>query len=140
MNCRIILLIVSVFCLFVSLPASAKSAASSSDDSSSSAIFSKPIIVRASRPEITFSLKSNPSTGYSWFLSSYNGRLVMPLKHKHNRSLNKLAGAPGISVWVFRIRERAFFVPTITKITMTYARPWDLTGAKTKVITVIALP
>jgi len=100
--------------------------------------YNKPILVKSSKPTVTISLVGNKTTGYSWFLKSYDQDLVQPLKYKYVAPQNKMPGAPGESVWTFRIREFAFSVPQIIKIKMLYARPWDLTESpRTKVITII---
>lgn len=125
---RFICMIVGLFVATLSLMASAETMKSH---------LSKPIVVKASSPEVVFSLPSNPSTGYSWFLSSFNSNLVMPMKRTFEKSKKNIAGAPGVSTWMFRVHRQAFSVPTITKITMIYARPWDMSHAKTKVITIV---
>lgn len=97
----------------------------------------KPILVKSSAPEVMISLPSNRTTGYSWFLLSYNSNHIEPVRKKFNAPTSTMLGAPGESVWTFRVLDPAFLVPQVTKITMIYARPWDLSDARKKVITII---
>lgn len=78
-------------------------------------------------PEFTIRLKSNPSTGYSWFLQKYNNDLIQPVRHTYEPAADKkLVGAPGSEVWVFRMKPAAFTVPQETNMHFVYVRPWDV--------------
>lgn len=84
------------------------------------------IMVSASKPEFVIKLKSNPTTGYSWFLTDYNANLIEPLKHQYEPPTDKkLVGAPGYETWTFRMKSAAFAVPQQTLIRLVYARPWE---------------
>lgn len=84
------------------------------------------IMVTAGHPEFTIKLKSNKTTGYSWFLNSYDARLVQPVKASYEAPTDKkLMGAPGFEVWTFRLKPEAFTVPQQTQIRFVYVRPWD---------------
>lgn len=83
------------------------------------------IMVQADQPEFTITLKSNPTTGYSWFLRDYHTDLIKPVKHEFIAGNPKLMGAPGQEVWTFRAKPAAFSVPQQTLIRMVYARPWE---------------
>lgn len=84
----------------------------------------KPIIVSQARAEFTLTMKSNPTTGYSWFLVDYNGNLIQPVSHKFIAQKNNMPGAGGHEIWTFRVVDEAFNVPQITRIKLVYARPW----------------
>lgn len=74
----------------------------------------------------TLKLKSNPTTGYTWFLTDYNSALIEPIQHTFDASANKkLIGAPGFEIWTFHVKPAGFLVPQQTLIRMIYARPWD---------------
>lgn len=102
--------------------------------------YNRPILVKSNSPEFILTLPSNPSTGYSWFLMDYNGQLIQPESYKFKPNTSKKVGAPGQSIWVFELEDSAFTVPQLLKITLIYARPWDLTGSKQKTITVMTQP
>lgn len=80
----------------------------------------------------TLRLESNQSTGYSWYLASYNGSRIRPVSQKFIAPSSGLAGAPGVSEWTFHVSENALLVPQLIRVKMVYARPWDLSSAKTK--------
>lgn len=83
------------------------------------------IIVSKDHPEFTLKLKSNPTTGFSWFLREYSRNLVKPLKHSFQKPTQQLMGAPGYEWWTFRIKPAGFIVPQSTTVRMIYARPWQ---------------
>lgn len=97
----------------------------------------KPIIATRTSPEISFKLKANPSTGYSWFLMNYDKNLLKPLSAKYNPPEKNMPGAPGYMLWRFRVNASAFVVPRATKIELLYARPWELAKGHQKKIDVI---
>lgn len=83
------------------------------------------IVVTKSQPSFTIQLKSNPSTGYAWFLRDYDHDLLSPVKHEFKSGNKELAGAPGAEIWVFKVKPSAFVVPQQSLIRMIYARPWQ---------------
>jgi inhibitor of cysteine peptidase len=84
------------------------------------------VIVLSDHPEFTIKLQSNPSTGYTWFLRSYDANLLQPTKHVYEASANKkLMGAPGYEIWTFHVKQAGFTVPMQTFIRFVYARPWE---------------
>jgi predicted secreted protein len=97
----------------------------------------KPIVVSKSSPIITVKLKSNPTTGYSWYLTKYDSMLIEPLSGSYIRPVSQLAGAPGYILWKFKVKPAAFTVPVITRISLIYARPWDLTDATSNQLVVV---
>ncbi|MDR3492880.1 MAG: protease inhibitor I42 family protein [Gammaproteobacteria bacterium] len=84
------------------------------------------IMVAAHQPEFTIKLKSNPTTGYSWFLKEYPKKLIEPVKHVYEAPQNKkLMGAPGYEFWTFKMKSESFVVPHHVMIQFVYARPWE---------------
>src|SRR5688500_6563929 len=70
------------------------------------------ILVTVKSPEFSIQLKSNPTTGYSWYLREYDSNLVAPVKHQFQaNNEKKLIGAPGFEVWTFKMKPAAFIVP-----------------------------
>ena len=96
----------------------------------------KPAIrVEAKNPEFAIRLQSNPTTGYSWYLQSYDANVVQPVKHVYEPPANKkLIGAPGSEVWTFRVKPSGFVVPMQTLIHLVYARAWEMNGQAKQVV------
>lgn len=85
---------------------------------------SKIIVVTAQQPTFTLKLKSNPTTGYTWFLREYDTQFLMPISHTFVNPEKKLMGAPGFEEWTFKVKSSAFIVPQHFSIRMMYARPF----------------
>lgn len=83
------------------------------------------IMITSTQPQFTIQLKSNPTTGYSWFLKKYNSKYIKPVKHSFQAPTTQLVGAPGYELWVFTVEAAAFTVPVQTTIKFNYARPWE---------------
>lgn len=84
----------------------------------------KAIEVTKAAPRIILKLRSNPTTGYSWFLVGYDPARIKPVQCKYVAPNTKLTGAPGYDVWTFKVNSQAFVVPQVTHITLQYFRPW----------------
>lgn len=97
----------------------------------------RPIIATRTSQVISFKLKANPTTGFSWFLLKYNQELLTPMNAKFTPPKKMMPGAPGFMLWQFRVKTTAFVVPQITHIDLLYARPWDLSSSMKKTITVV---
>lgn len=91
-------------------------------------------LITSSHPEFVIKLKSNPTTGYSWFLRDYDANLIAPKKHNFEKPEKGLIGAPGYEVWTFRIKPAGFIVPQQTTIRFIYTRPWQGADSATQVI------
>lgn len=81
------------------------------------------IIVTPHQTEFTIKLKSNPSTGFSWFLREYNANLITPMKHRYQAGESNLIGASGYELYTFRVKGSAFTVPQASAIRFAYMRP-----------------
>lgn len=84
------------------------------------------ISVVSKQPQFTIKLKSNPTTGYSWFLRDYDANLIQPIKHIFQKAETTLIGAPGYELWTFQVKNKGFIVPHQTTIRFNYARPWQM--------------
>jgi inhibitor of cysteine peptidase len=69
------------------------------------------ILVSSDQPEFVLRLKSNPSTGYTWFLREYDAALIQPLKHVYEPSASELIGSAGFEEWTFKVKPEGFIVP-----------------------------
>ena len=87
------------------------------------------VTVTKQKPTFTITLQSNPTTGYSWFLLKCNDHLIKPVSQEFMAdkvALKKgIMGAPGLSVWTFRVPSTAFSVPRVTSLKWVYMRPWE---------------
>ena len=92
------------------------------------------IIVKANDPQFTIKLKSNPTTGYAWYVRKYDANLILPIKHQFQKSNQNLMGAPGEEWWVFRVKPNGFLVPHQTTIRFIYARPWEGENNATQIV------
>ncbi|MEO8400272.1 MAG: protease inhibitor I42 family protein, partial [Gammaproteobacteria bacterium] len=80
-------------------------------------------------------LKSNPTTGYSWFLRSFDSNLIQPVRHNFEAPTGKkLMGAPGYDIWTFHVKPAGFTVPQETVIRFIYARPWNSSDQTRQVV------
>lgn len=95
------------------------------------------IAVVPKQAQFTLRLKSNPTTGYRWFLRGYDEHLIEPVDHHFQAEENKkLIGAPGYELWTFRMTPLAFMVPRQTTIQMVYARSWEKNQAEPVTFTI----
>ena len=99
--------------------------------------FKQPIVITKNNPTFFIKLKSNPTTGFSWFLISYDHNLIEPISHKYYVPDTKLIGAGGYEKWIFKVKSAAFLMPQVTEITMAYTRPWNLENYKPIIFKVV---
>lgn len=91
--------------------------------------FTKPadsIVVQKANPQFTITLASNPTTGYSWHLLNYDKQLMTLVNHSYEKSANHIPGAGGKESWSFQVNNAAFIASHVSKITLLYARPWNI--------------
>jgi inhibitor of cysteine peptidase len=84
--------------------------------------------------KFTITLKSNPTTGYSWALAPLpEGAAVKFVEQKYERPNTGMMGAGGQEIWTFEAVK-----PGKAEITLKYARSWekDKPAAETRVFTV----
>lgn len=98
---------------------------------------SKAITLEKGQRVFSIELEANPTTGYSWYLKDYDGKLVKPIKHEFKAPSGGTVGAPGYDVWTFKTDKIAFDVPIFTQITFIYAQPWNLESASDNVVTIV---
>ncbi|HSW70423.1 MAG TPA: protease inhibitor I42 family protein [Gammaproteobacteria bacterium] len=82
-------------------------------------------LITAEQPQFIIKLKSNPTTGYSWFLKKYASRYLQALAHRFQGPDTKMLGAPGYELWTFKMKPAAFVVPLRTSLSFAYLRPWE---------------
>ena len=103
---------------------------------------SQTIIVNANTPRFSIRLPANPTTGYQWFLTRYNHDLIQPLSYRTLAIGKNALGAPGQAVFSFKVDDDAFTAPHVTRLTLTYVKPWEAHTSKgqTQQFTVITVP
>ena len=70
---------------------------------------------------ITITLKSNPTTGYSWKVSKLSdGKIVKAVSSRYEADRPALSGSGGKELWSFKALK-----PGNTRIEMAYQRPWE---------------
>lgn len=88
-----------------------------------------PITITQKHPTFTITLQSNPTTGFSWQLISYDKNLIEFVGHQFVAPRNKkLIGAPGYETWTFKAKKNVVTDQT-TQIILQYARPWTKDNA-----------
>lgn len=102
--------------------------------------FTKPILVKQNQPEFDINLASNPTTGYSWFITYYNRQQLQLVSHQYISPNTKLVGAGGYETWHFKVNSKAFIAPQMFTIKLLYIRPWEAqVDTKPTVITVVTV-
>ncbi|MGE3919476.1 MAG: protease inhibitor I42 family protein [Gammaproteobacteria bacterium] len=93
-------------------------------------------VINISENQDTFTivLDSNPTTGYSWNVSSYNKNYIELLEHHYVATKPKLIGSGGKEYWTFKALPKAFKKNRTLKLALLYARPWDLNDQSRKII------
>lgn len=120
------------------LPHHHKKAASSTLDAQPYSSAQTAIVVYRNAPEFSIKLKSNPTTGFQWYLMNYPHHSIAPMSHQFYPSHSKLVGAPGYEIWVFKVLPGAFSVPEMLKLSLIYARPFEVSHGMSKTFSVIS--
>jgi predicted secreted protein len=97
-------------------------------------------VVQLAPNNITFkvTLKSNPTTGFMWYLVKNNDKMIVPVSAKFSPPANKkMIGAPGSVTWTFRATPDAFAVPRKIIVQLLYARPWQPNSGQPYTITIM---
>jgi len=90
-------------------------------------------VLSKKNPVYVLQLPSNPTTGYSWFLLSYDHNLLTLNSHRFVPPAKQIPGAGGHEEWTFVITHAALSGSYVTHIRLIYARPWEIQkGIQTK--------
>lgn len=85
----------------------------------------KPMVLTIGQKILVVRLKSNATTGFSWFLKNYDHDLLTLEGHRYIAPVpSKMVGVPGEEEWTFKINSTAYLAPQISQIEWVYARPW----------------
>ena len=91
----------------------------------------KPLYLDSKNQNLEIKLKSNPTTGYSWYLQSIDAPWLVPVSHKYVAPSSELMGAPGYELWTFKVDPAYLKVPFYTEIELIYTRPWEVNSSPT---------
>lgn len=94
------------------------------------------IVLKKGQVDFQITLKSNPTTGFRWYL----GRCahgIKPLTAKFVPPSGKLVGAPGQVTWQFKIQPQMLSVPRVMKLQLLYMRAWDYASASKKTFWIV---
>lgn len=89
------------------------------------------IVLKAHQKQLVLQLRSNPTTGFSWYFDHSRAKWLTVTKHEWVAPKAKLVGAPGYERWTFNVDQASGVgVPRVATIVMRYARPWDIANSK----------
>lgn len=97
------------------------------------------IIVKSQEPQFTVQLPANATTGYQWYLQSYDHHLLKLMGYRYHVSNPKLMGSPGTAVFVFAGQPTFFLAPQQTTLHFWYAQPWELSKGEGKTVTIVSV-
>ncbi len=84
------------------------------------------IRLSANQQSVDIVLPANATTGFQWFVTSYDHDLLSLNNYRYNPNPNKkLMGAPGEAVFTFTIDPRFYDAPQLSTITFNYDQPWS---------------
>lgn len=92
----------------------------------------KPILLSKNQTRFTLQLKANPTTGYSWYINSYTTPGLRLVKYAFTPDQSGKIGAGGVASWDFVVEKTALIAPSLLKVDLTYARPWNVTDQPVK--------
>lgn len=129
-----------ISCLLFSSSALYAANSNSSTDQENRFNNSKALVI--SKPGHTFEIKvpANPTTGYLWFLKSYDHTLIEAIKHRYDAPKTNMVGSPGKDVWTFKAKAAFFTVPQITVIEFYSARPFDIRKGRILKLALVSQP
>ncbi len=101
----------------------------------------KPIIVKESNPTFTVRFSETASTGYQWYLAAYDRQLIRPVKSELLPPQHpNMPGSSSIRVWEFKVRDRAFVVPQMTRLQFASHRAWENNSGQSQVVYILIQP
>ena len=98
------------------------------------------IRLQANQQTINISLPANPSTGYQWFVQTYDHELLGLQNYRYASSSapkQGMVGTGGSGIFTFTVDPRFYDAPQTTQVTFIYEQPWNPgQNASTSVITI----
>lgn len=87
------------------------------------------ITVTADNPEFSIRLKSNPTTGYRWYLKTWSNTWLEVMGLAYSANNTALAGSGGEEIWHFKVLPQAFQARMLMSIEFVSIQPWNMQKA-----------
>lgn len=87
------------------------------------------ITISADNPEFSISLKSNPTTGYRWYLKTWPNTWLKVIGLDYSANNTALMGSGGEEVWHFKVLPQAFQARMLMSIEFVSIQPWNMQKA-----------
>lgn len=87
------------------------------------------ITVTADNAEFTIRLKSNPTTGYRWYLKAWPNNWLQVMSEDYVANRSTLVGAGGEETWRFKVLPEAFSARLLLSIEFVSIQPWNMKDA-----------
>jgi inhibitor of cysteine peptidase len=87
---------------------------------------SRAITVTADNPEFSIRLKSNPTTGYRWYLKAWPNNWLKVIGLNYSANNTALVGSGGEEVWHFKVLPKAFSARMLMSIEFVSIQPWNM--------------
>lgn len=84
---------------------------------------------------VEVTLPANATTGYQWFVQSYNHDLLSLQNYRYSAPTTKLVGSGGNAIFTFSVDPRFYDAPQVTTVSFVYEQPWN-PGQNTNTATV----
>ncbi len=85
----------------------------------------KNIQLSNSQQTVEVSLPANATTGYQWFVQSYNHDLLNLQNYRYSKSSSNAIGSGGTATFSFSVDPRFYDAPQTTSVTFLYQQPWN---------------
>lgn len=82
--------------------------------------------------DFSFSLDSNPSTGFQWSVNSYDKNQLQLISSEYQAKKPVLIGSGGKQIFKFKVLNPSSNLNT--KIELSYARSWDKSASKKQIV------
>lgn len=100
----------------------------------------KSLFIKKDQNILTVTLKSNRTTGYSWFIKNYDHNLLSLKSYQYiapNTAAGgkaPIVGAPGLESWQFTVKPEAHIAPQASEIDLIYIRPWEISNSSQETV------
>lgn len=89
------------------------------------------ITITADNPEFSIRLKSNPTTGYRWYLKALPSTWLEVLGEDYVPSNTTAVGAGGEETWHFKVLPEGFKARMLLSIEFVSVQAWNMKGPST---------
>jgi len=74
---------------------------------------------------VAISLPANATTGYQWFVQSYDHSLLTLQHYTYTPQNTKLVGSGGTATFTFAVNPHFYDAPQTSAISLVYQQPWN---------------